>query len=65
MEGSKLAAKWERDNLKQRVELIKNKPKSEWSPQDKADVKDVKLVSDREWQSQFDYDYEGDWENDR
>ncbi len=55
----KSANQWERDNLKRRVELIKNKPKSEWSPQDKADVK---LVSDRNWQSQFDYDYEDDWE---
>jgi hypothetical protein len=58
MESSKSAAQWDRDNLRHRVELIKNKPESEWSPQDKADVK---LVSDRDWQSQFDYDYEDDW----
>ena len=51
---------WERAVLQKDIEIIQQKPKSEWSPEEKAKVK---LIADKEWASQFDYDYEDDWED--
>ena len=49
------------DILETQVEIIKKFPTSEWTPDDKAKVK---LISDKDWASQFDYDYEDDWGDD-
>jgi len=51
---------WERAVLQKDIEIIQQKPKSEWSPEEKAKVQ---LIADKEWASQFDYDYEDDWED--
>jgi hypothetical protein len=50
---------YERENFEREIERIKEKPDSEWTPEEKAKAK---LIEDRDWQSQFNYDYEDDWE---
>ena len=52
--------RWERENLERQVETINKKPKSEWTSEEKVKVK---LIADEDWASQFDYDYEDDWED--
>lgn len=49
---------WETENLKKQFDIINKKPISEWTPEEKAKIK---LMGDKDWQSQFDYDYEDDW----
>jgi len=51
---------WERKNLEINVKYIQQKPESGWTPEEKAKVK---LIADKDWASQFDYDYEDDWED--
>ncbi len=58
MAQKKSNLQWEREILQKNVEIIQQKPKSEWTPEEKAKVK---LIADRDWRSRFDYDYEDDW----
>ncbi len=58
MAGKKSNLQWERAILEKDVEIIQQIPKSEWTPEGKAKVK---LIADKDWASQFDYDYEDDW----
>jgi hypothetical protein len=59
MANGRMGRRYEKENLEKQVEIIKKKPTPEWTPEEKAKVK---LIADKDWASQFDYDYEDDWE---
>ena len=51
---------WERRNVLNLIEKAKLKPRSEWTPEDKAVIK---LQSDKAWAAEQEYDYDDDDED--
>jgi hypothetical protein len=53
--------KFEKESLEREISRIKEKPKSEYTAEDKAKIK---ALADHKYWSEHDYDYNDDWGND-
>lgn len=53
--------KYEKISLEKEISRIKEKPKSEWTAEDKAKIK---ALADHVYWAQHDYDYDDDWGDD-